>query len=55
MTHMHYFPLSLGLAALFFAMLVAFAILATIGLMSRVSAALGLDPEGRTLIQVAPV
>jgi uncharacterized membrane protein len=53
MTHMHYFPLSLGLAALFFAMLVAFAILATIGLMSRVSAALGLDPLSVTLILFA--
>jgi len=53
MTHMHYFPLSLGLAGLFFAMLVAFAILATIGLMSRVSNALGLNPLTVTLILFA--
>ena len=50
---MHYFPLSLGLAGLFFAMLVAFAILATIGLMSRVSNALGLNPLTVTLILFA--
>lgn len=53
MTHMHYFPLSFGLAALFFAMLVAFTILATIGLMNRVSNALGLNPLTITLILFA--
>jgi uncharacterized membrane protein len=53
MTHMHYFPLSLGLAGLFFAMLVGLLILATIGLMSRVSTALGLDPLTVTLILFA--
>jgi uncharacterized membrane protein len=53
MIHMHYFPLSLGLAGLFLAMLVAFVILATIGLMSRVSNALGLDPLTVTLILFA--
>ena len=53
MTHMHYFPLSLGLAALFFFMLVAFASLATVGLMSRVSSALGLAPLTVTLILFA--
>ncbi len=53
MMHMHYFPVSLGLAGLFFAMLVAFVILATVGLMSRVSNALGLDPLTLTLILFA--
>ncbi len=53
MTHMHYFPLSLGLAGLFFAVIVALMILATIGLMSRVSTALGLEPLTVTLILFA--
>ncbi len=44
MSHLHYFPLSGGLAALFFAILVALAILIQIGLLNRVSSALGLDP-----------
>jgi uncharacterized membrane protein len=43
-SHLHYFPLSGGLAALFFAILVALAILIQIGLLNRVSSALGLDP-----------
>jgi uncharacterized membrane protein len=43
-SHLHYVPLSAGLAALFFAILVALAILIQIGLLRRVSAALGLDP-----------
>ena len=42
---MHYFPLSIGLAGLFFAILVALAILIQIGLIRRVSSALGLDPS----------
>ncbi|MBV8105377.1 MAG: DUF1614 domain-containing protein [Hyphomicrobiales bacterium] len=44
MSHLHYVPLSAGLAALFFAILVALAILIQIGLLKRVSSALGLDP-----------
>lgn len=44
MSHLHYVPLSGGLAALFFAILVALAILIQIGLLNRVSSALGLDP-----------
>ncbi|HME85781.1 MAG TPA: DUF1614 domain-containing protein [Roseiarcus sp.] len=44
MSHLHYVPLSGGLAALFFAILVALAILIQIGLLKRVSSALGLDP-----------
>ena len=53
MTHLHYVPLSLGLAGLFFALLVGFAILAAIGLMSHVSYALGLHPLTVTLILFA--
>ncbi|MGO9422270.1 DUF1614 domain-containing protein [Roseiarcus sp.] len=53
MTHMHYFPLSLGVAGLFFAMLVGLTILATIGLLSRVSTALGIDPLAVTMILFA--
>jgi uncharacterized membrane protein len=41
---MHYVPLSVGVAGLFFAILVALAILIQIGLIRRVSSALGLDP-----------
>ncbi len=44
MSHLHYVPLSGGRAALFFAILVALAILIQIGLLKRVSSALGLDP-----------
>ena len=44
MSHLHYVPLSGGIAALFFAILVALAILIQIGLLNRVSSALGLDP-----------
>ncbi len=44
MTHLHYVPLSAGIAVLFFAILVALAILIQIGLLRRVSSALGLDP-----------
>ncbi len=50
---MHYFPLSLGVAGLFFAMLVGLTILATIGLLSRVSTALGIDPLAVTMILFA--
>jgi uncharacterized membrane protein len=42
--HIHYFPVSAALAALFLAILVALAILIQIGLLRRVSHALGLDP-----------
>ncbi len=44
MSHLHYVPLSGGIAALFVAILVALAILIQIGLLKRVSSALGLDP-----------
>ena len=43
-SHLHYVPLSGGIAALFVAILVALAILIQIGLLKRVSSALGLDP-----------
>jgi uncharacterized membrane protein len=42
--HIHYFPLSVGLAGLFFGILVALLILIQIGLLNRVSHALGLHP-----------
>ena len=42
--HMHYVPLSLGLAGLFFLILVVLAILIPIGLLSHVYASLGLRP-----------
>ena len=45
MSHLHYVPLSGGIAALFFAILVALAILIQIGLLNRLSSALGLDPS----------
>jgi uncharacterized membrane protein len=41
---MHYVPLSIGVAGLFFAIVVALAILIQVGLIRRVSSALGLDP-----------
>ena len=53
MAHIHYFPLSLGLAGLFFVMLVGLAILTAIGLLSRVSAALGIHPLAVTMILFA--
>jgi uncharacterized membrane protein len=42
--HLHYVPLSVGLAGLFFVILVGLAILIQIGLLNRVSYALGLHP-----------
>jgi uncharacterized membrane protein len=52
-SHIHYFPISAGLAALFFAILVALAILIEIGLLRRFSSALGLDPFVALLILFA--
>ena len=43
MTHLHYFPLSLGLVALFFAILVGLFVLVQIGLLRHAYLALGLD------------
>jgi uncharacterized membrane protein len=42
--HLHYVPLSVGLSALFFGILVGLAILIQIGLLNRVSYALGFHP-----------
>ena len=50
MIHIHYFPVSAGLMALFFAILVALLFLLQIGLLSRAYSALGLDPMVVTLI-----
>jgi uncharacterized membrane protein len=53
MSHLHYFPVSIGLAGLFFVIVFGFIILAAIGLMGRVSYALGLHPMAVTLILFA--
>jgi uncharacterized membrane protein len=50
MTHIHYFPVSVGLATLFFAILLGLLILLQIGLLSRAYSALGLDPRAVTLV-----
>ncbi len=50
MLHIHYFPVSAGLMALFFAVLVVLLFLLQIGLLSRAYSALGLDPMVVTLI-----
>ena len=50
---MHYVPVSLGVAGLFFALLVGLFFLAAIGLLSRVSTALGLPPVAVTMILFA--
>jgi len=47
---MHYFPVSIGLATLFFAILLCLLILLEIGLLSRAYSALGLDPRAVTLV-----
>jgi uncharacterized membrane protein len=51
--HMHYFPISLPLATLFFAILLGLLILVEIGLLSRAYSALGLDPRAGTLVLFA--
>jgi uncharacterized membrane protein len=47
---MHYFPVGLGVATLFFAILLGLFILLEIGLLSRAYSALGLDPRVVTLV-----
>jgi uncharacterized membrane protein len=47
---MHYFPVGIGVATLFFAILLGLLILVQIGLLGRVYAALGLDPGVATLV-----
>jgi len=47
---MHYFPVGIGVATLFFAILLGLLVLIQIGLLGRVYAALGLDPGAATLV-----
>jgi len=47
---MHYFPIGVGLASLFAAILVGLLLLLQIGLLSRAYSALGLDPRVATLV-----
>jgi uncharacterized membrane protein len=47
---MHYFPVGIGVATLFFAILLGLLVLIQIGLLGRVYAALGLDPGVATLV-----
>jgi uncharacterized membrane protein len=47
---MHYFPVGVGVATLFFAILLGLLVLIQIGLLGRVYAALGLDPGVATLV-----
>jgi uncharacterized membrane protein len=51
--HIHYFPLSAGLMALFFGVLVILLLLLQVGLLHRTYSALGLDPFVVTLILFA--
>jgi uncharacterized membrane protein len=53
LTHMHYFPISIALATLFFAVLLGLFILVEIGLLSRAYSALGLNPRVVTLVLLA--
>jgi uncharacterized membrane protein len=48
--HIHYFPVSVGLASLFFVILLGLLILIEIGLLGRVYSALGLGPRVATLV-----
>jgi uncharacterized membrane protein len=47
---MHYFPVGVGVATLFFAILLGLLILVQVGLLSRAYSALGLDPLVATLV-----
>ena len=47
---MHYFPVGIGVATLFLAILLGLLVLIQIGLLGRVYAALGLDPGVATLV-----
>jgi uncharacterized membrane protein len=49
LTHLHYFPVGIGLATLFAAILLGLLLLLQIGLLSRAYSALGLDPRVATL------
>jgi uncharacterized membrane protein len=48
--HIHYFPLGVGVATLFLAILVGLLLLIQIGLLGRAYSALGLDPRVATLV-----
>ena len=50
MIHIHYFPIGLGLAGLFVALLLGLVLLIEIGLLSRAYSALGLNPRVATLV-----
>ncbi len=50
MIHIHYFPLGVGLAGLFVAILLGLVFLIEIGVLSRVYSALGLNPRVATLV-----
>ena len=50
MIHIHYFPLGVGVAALFFAILLGLLLLIQIGLLGRAYSALGLDPRVAMLV-----
>ncbi len=50
MSHIHYFPLGVGLATLFFAILLALVFLIEIGLLGRAYSALGLSPRVAMLV-----
>jgi uncharacterized membrane protein len=50
LTHIHYFPVGIGLATLFAAILLGLLLLLQIGLLSRAYSALGLDPRVVTLV-----
>jgi len=48
--HIHYFPLGVGLASLFVALLLGLVLLIEIGLLGRAYSALGLNPRVATLV-----
>ena len=50
MSHIHYFPLGVGVASLFFALLLGLLFLIQIRLLGRAYSALGLDPRVATLV-----
>ena len=50
MIHIHYFPIGVGLAGLFVALLLGLVLLIEIGLLGRAYSALGLNPRVATLV-----
>jgi len=53
MTHMHYFPLGVGAASLFFAILLGLLVFIQLRLLGRAYSALGLDPRVAMLVLLA--